>query len=52
MLLMKKQLKKLKDDVDNYSATGIQRAFRDYKTRKTVTQQQAKTARLKSFKIQ
>jgi hypothetical protein len=34
MLFMKKQLKKLKDDVDNYSATDIQRAFRGHKERK------------------
>ena len=34
MLFMKKQMKKLKDDVDNYSATDIQRAFRGHKVRK------------------
>jgi hypothetical protein len=32
MLFMMKQ--KVKDDVDNYSATDIQRTFRGYKTRK------------------
>ena len=34
MLFMKKRMKKLKDDIDNYSATDIQRTFRGYKTRK------------------
>ena len=31
MLFMKKRMKKLKDDIDNCSATDIQRAFRGHK---------------------